>query len=211
MRKLRMIGAIAGLTLMGAAAAHAAPGYTTADVNLRSGPDTDFPAVVVVPEGEPIQIAGCLDDESWCDVIAGRDRGWMFSEYIAYERRGEYVPLPDVGVAALGIPFVRFAARDYWPRYYVGRPWYRDRGRWFDYRVRARAGWHAPPRGPRSPGWWRRDYRTSGGMRAPPEHWRRSERREGRGERREERFDRRDERRHENRRHWRDGRWRDRH
>ncbi len=35
---------------------------------------------------------------------------------------------PTSGAAYFRIPFITFAARDYWDRYYVGRPWYRDRG-----------------------------------------------------------------------------------
>ena len=129
MSKLKLIGAIAGLTLMGTAAAQAAPGFSTANVNMRTGPDVEYPAVDVIPEGDPVDIRGCLRDESWCDVIWAGNRGWVYSEYLAFERRGEYVSLPDVGPAAFSVPIITFAARDYWDRHYVGRPWYRDRDR----------------------------------------------------------------------------------
>ncbi len=196
MRMRRLIGAVAGLTMLGLASAQAAPGFSTADVNIRSGPDTEFPSVGVIPEGDQIEIAGCLRDESWCDVIWAGNRGWVFSEYLAFEQRGSYVSLPDAGPAAFHIPFVTFAARDYWDRYYVGRPWYRDRDRWYAYDVRPRAGWHAPPPGPRHVGWWRQDYRAPAGMGPPPDRWRRTERphdrRDGpdfRDDRRDNRFD----------------------
>lgn len=170
MSKLRLIGAVAGLTFFGlAAAAEAAPGYSTADVNIRTGPDTDFPSVGVIPEGDDVEIAGCLRDESWCDVVWAGNRGWVFSEYLAFEQRGEYVPLPDVGPAVFGIPIVTFVATDYWDRYYRGRPWYRDRDRWISFRARPRPGWRAPPPGRRSPGWWRKDYRAPTGLRPPPD------------------------------------------
>lgn len=203
MSRLRLFGAaILGLAVMGSAA-QAAPGYATANVNMRTGPDVDFPSVDVIPEGDPVDIRGCLRDESWCDVVWAGGRGWVFSEYLAYEQRGEYVALPDVGPAAIGIPFVTFAAADYWDRYYVGRPWYRDRARWYAYKPRPRMGWRAPPPGPRHPGWWRSGYRAYGGMPPPPDRWRRHERREDRRDwrqdrredRREDRRDRRDDRR----------------
>jgi uncharacterized protein YraI len=163
---------------------------------MRTGPDTEFPAVEVVPEGEPVDIRGCLRDESWCDVIWAGNRGWVFSEYLAFEQRGEYVPLPDVGPAAFAIPIVAFSAAEYWDRYYVGRPWYRDRTRWYAYKWRPRPGWRAPPAGPRHAGWWRQGYHVQGGMRPPPQHWRRGERREDRrDDRRDHRNDRRDDRR----------------
>ena len=103
-------------------------------------------------------------------------RGWVYSEYLAFDERGEMVPLPDVGPAYFRIPFVTFVARDYWDRWYVGRPWYRDRDRWYGYRIRPRVGWHAPPPGPRRSGWWRQNYHAPPGMRPPPGRgWRRPE------------------------------------
>ena len=111
------------------------PGFSTANVNIRTGPDIDFPSVGVIPEGEPLSIEGCLRDESWCDVRWDGGRGWVYSEYLAFDDRGEMVPLPDVGAAYFRIPFITFVARDYWDRYYVGRPWYRDRARWYGYTI----------------------------------------------------------------------------
>jgi len=170
MRKLKLVGAVIGAMLMGAAAANAAPGYATTDVNMRSGPDTEYPSVEIIPDGTPVEIAGCLDDESWCDVIAGPNRGWVYSEYLAFDRGGNYVLLPDIGIDALRIPAVRFVAADYWNHYYVGRPWYADHARWTAFKPHQRAGWRAPPRGPRVAGWWRQGYAVPTGMRAPPEH-----------------------------------------
>src|SRR4029078_13526074 len=143
--------------------------FSTANVNIRTGPDIDFPSVGVIPEGEPLSIEGCLRaeswgavrwdagggsrDEPWCYVRGAGGRGWVYSEYLAFDDRGEMVPLPDVGPAYFRIPFVTFVARDYWARYYVGRPWCRDRARWYGYTIRPRVGWHAPPPGPRRAGW----------------------------------------------------------
>jgi uncharacterized protein YraI len=191
MKKLKLIGAIAGLTLFGVSSAGATPGFSTANVNVRTGPDIDFPSVGVIPEGDPVEIAGCLEDESWCDVIWAGDRGWVYSEYLAFEDgSGEFVALPDVGLAAYRIPVITFYAGDYWDRYYRGRPWYRDRARWVDYRWRARPGWHAPPPGPRRRGWWRAGYRAPHGMGPPPDRWhRRHERHERRDEWRDDRRD----------------------
>jgi hypothetical protein len=52
---------------------------------------------------------------------------------------GQTVFLPDVGVAAFGIPIVTFVDADYWHRWYVDRPWYRDHVRWEAFK-RARVG-----------------------------------------------------------------------
>ena len=184
----RLAAVIAAIATLGMASAHADPAFSTADVNMRAGPDMEFPPVAVIPEGEPVYIKGCLPDESWCDVVWEADRGWVYSEYLALDYRGELLPLPDVGLVEFRIPIISFAATDYWGRYYVGRPWYRDRDRWFSYRIRSRQGWHAPPPGPRRPGWWRSGYHAPSGMRAPPDPaWRRPNRHDQRDLRRNKR------------------------
>ncbi|MET3356404.1 UNVERIFIED_ORG: uncharacterized protein YraI, partial [Xanthobacter viscosus] len=175
MRVLRLAGWVAGLAMAGmVSAAEAAPGFSTANVNIRTGPDTEFPSLGVIPEGSPLEIEGCLEDESWCDVIWQDYRGWVYSEYLGSEVQGRTAVLPDWGVAAIGVPVVAFAASQYWNQYYVGRPyyvnqpWYADRYRWEGYAPRPRPGWYAPPPGPRQPGWWRNNYIAPPGMQPPP-------------------------------------------
>lgn len=169
---MRVRGVLAVATLMaalGIAAAHAAePGFATVKVNLRTGPDTDFPSIGTIPEGERLHVEGCLHDKSWCDVRWGQERGWIYGEYVDFDQSGKMVPLPDYGAKYFHVPLVTFAARDYWNRYYVGRPWYADRDRWFAYQWRARPDWHAPPSGQRQPGWWRPGYVPPPGISPPP-------------------------------------------
>lgn len=168
------LAAVAALATFGiTAAAQAEPGYATANVNMRTGPDIDFPSIGVIPDGAPVFIEGCLRDESWCDVRWGPERGWVYSEYLAFDYRGNIVALPDIGLSVFRIPYVTFSARDYWGRYYVGRPWYAERNRWYGYKVRPRPGWRAPPPGQRRAGWWRDGYRAPRGMKAPPQRWNR--------------------------------------
>jgi uncharacterized protein YraI len=218
MRVPRLVAAALAALAVSAVAAQASPGFSTANVNIRTGPDIDFPSVGVIPEGEPLFIEGCLRDESWCDVRWDGGRGWVYSEFLAFDDRGDMVPLPDYGAAYFRIPFVTFVARDYWDRYYVGRPWYRDRDRWYGYRIRPRVGWRAPPPGPRRAGWWREGYRAPAGMGPPPgrgwrrperyerRHDRRDDRRDDRGDRRDDRRDDRGDRRDDRRDGRRDGR-----
>ena len=177
MRKSIGIAAAIAAIGLGIGAAQAAPGYATANVNIRTGPDTEFPSAGVIPEGSSVDVRGCLRDESWCDVRWGSERGWVYSEYLAFDYRGEMTPVPDVGLAGLRLPVVVFRSGDYWRSHYVGRPWYKDRNRWASFKPRPRPGWHAPPNGPRRPGWWRSGYQAPQGMRAPAERWRRPDRR----------------------------------
>ena len=189
MRRLKLIGAVIGVMIGGVAAAQAAPGYATANVNMRAGPDIDFPRVDLIPDGSPVDIRGCLADESWCDVVWGGSRGWVISEYLVFDYRGRYMPLPDIGLAAIRLPAIRFVANDYWGRHYVGRPWYAERTRWYAHKPRPRPGWRAPPPGARKAGWWRTGYKPYAGMKPPAERW------ERRHDRRDDRRDRRDDRR----------------
>jgi uncharacterized protein YraI len=191
-----LITAIAAIATLGVAGAQAEPSYSTANVNMRTGPDTEFPSVGVIPEGEPLYVEGCLQDESWCDVRWADNRGWVYSEYIGFDYHGQTELLPDVGIEAFGIPVIAFVASDYWRRYYVGRPWYHDHARWESFKWHPRVGWRAPPPGPRKAGWWRSGYSAPAGMRPPPDRgWKRPERHDHHDDRGDHRGDRRDDRR----------------
>jgi uncharacterized protein YraI len=50
------------------AVAMAAPSVTTANVNFRSGPGTNFSAIRTIPVGTSIDIGDCDDAGSWCAV-----------------------------------------------------------------------------------------------------------------------------------------------
>lgn len=133
------------------AIAEAAEGFATANVNMRSGPSTAYPAVTMIPVGAPLQINGCLNETPWCDVSFYGGRGWVAGRYIqaTYQSRRIYVDRQYY--RPLGIPTVVFNFDDYWGRYYRGRDFYRDRDRW-----RRGPGWvdRRPDSGwDRSQGW----------------------------------------------------------
>ncbi|HEX8047776.1 SH3 domain-containing protein [Rhizobium sp.] len=136
------------------ALAQAAEGFATANVNMRSGPSTQYPAVTMIPVGAPLEINGCLNETPWCDVSFVGGRGWVAGRYIqaSYQSRRIYVG-PQY-YRPLGIPTITFNVDDYWGRYYRGRDFYRDRDRW-----RRGPGWS--DRRPDS-GWDRRPDRNPG-------------------------------------------------
>ena len=104
-------------------------GYPVTNVNLRAGPGTYYPAILVVPSRAPISILGCLGDYTWCDVIFQDNRGWMRSIYLQGWYRGYYYSLRDYA-PRLGYRVVSFDLGGYWDANYRGRPFYGDRNRW---------------------------------------------------------------------------------
>jgi uncharacterized protein YraI len=141
MRKLLILG-LASLLLAIPIAASAQEGYTTRSVNVRAGPDTSYPAVAVLGGGAPVQVMGCLDDWSWCDVVFGYNRGWVYAPYLNYVYQGVRVPFYTYA-PSFGIPIISFSVGSYWDRYYRGRPWYGRRDYW-----ERREPQHVRPPGP---------------------------------------------------------------
>lgn len=122
-KRLLSVLAVAGAFLLPAAAAEAASGRTTGDVNMRAGPSTKYPRITVLQRGTPVTVHGCLQGRSWCDVSAYRNRGWVSSRYldIFYDRH-VYVPQRPIIIP----PTISFSF-GYWDRHYSDRPWYHDR------------------------------------------------------------------------------------
>jgi uncharacterized protein YraI len=130
---IAVTAAIVALAAAMASPAQAQPprpnGYPVTNVNLRAGPGTYYPPVLVVPSRAPISILGCLGDFTWCDVIFQGNRGWMSSIYLQGWHRGYYYALRDYA-PRLGYRVVSFDIGPYWDANYRGRPFYGDRGRW---------------------------------------------------------------------------------
>ena len=82
--------ALAALALPVVALAQQA--YTNRLVNVREGPDIQYPVVGTLPAGTSVYIEGCLEGWTWCDVQFGPDRGWIYAPYLDYVYGNSYVP-----------------------------------------------------------------------------------------------------------------------
>lgn len=105
--------------------------YTTQAVNVRAGPDREYPQVAWLPGGAPVTVAGCIDGYRWCDVVAGPNRGWVYAKFLSYPYQNRPVPIINGG-AILGLPLITFSIGPYWDNYYRGRPWYGNRHYWYN-------------------------------------------------------------------------------
>jgi uncharacterized protein YraI len=102
---------------------------TSEPASVFAGPDSSYPEVAQLDADVPIQVMGCLDDWSWCDVAFEGNRGWLYSPDITYQYQGGYVPLYSYA-PGLGVAVVSFSLDSYWGSHYHDRPWYAQRDEW---------------------------------------------------------------------------------
>ncbi len=126
MMKKTLAAAVALGAFVVTAPASAVPGYATGRLEVRAGPDHDYPTVGFARPGSRIEINGCLRDWSWCDVTTRSDRGWVRGREIQAEYRGRRVAYGS----PWHTPVVSFTFGSYWDNHYRNRPFYRERVRW---------------------------------------------------------------------------------
>jgi uncharacterized protein YraI len=118
-----------GFGFVVSATSQAQTAFTIRTVNMRAGPSRDYPVVDQLQPGEAVEINGCLDDWTWCDVSVGDDRGWVYARSLESAYQNRRVVIYGNGLM-FGFPIVRFSVGPYWDTYYRGRPWYSRRSYW---------------------------------------------------------------------------------
>lgn len=98
-------GSVLAMVFM-AGPAFAASGYSTAHLNLRSGPGTQYPVVGVMEVNIRSQITGCLADWKWCSVSVAGLSGWASAEYLVVDDGGQIMEIGTAG-AKTGVPVVK--------------------------------------------------------------------------------------------------------
>jgi uncharacterized protein YraI len=145
----RALGLAIALAVGAPFAAYANDGFVVADISLQAGPDTDYPPIENLSAGTEVDIQGCIEGFSWCDVTVGDDRGWVPGSFLEQEYDNQPVYIVDYG-PRIGIPVVSFDIGVYWERHYHNRPFYAQRTEWVNRRIAVRppprpAIAHAPP------------------------------------------------------------------
>ena len=128
MRTMILTTTLASLALPLAPAMAAGPhsGWTVRATSLRAGPDFDYPAVRRIGKNRRVDIYGCLDDWSWCDVAYRSDRGWVAGANLVADYQGRRRGISSY----LGIGVLTFIFGNYWDNNYRSRPFYNERSRW---------------------------------------------------------------------------------
>src|SRR5215469_9105165 len=129
MRPRPFIYSLGALLLTSVGLASAQDAYTSRPMNVRAGPNREYPLVAQLKEGAPLDVHGCLSDWSWCDVSFDDNRGWIYAGGVSFVYQGGRVPLYSYG-PSLGLPIITFSLLTYWDNYYRGRPWYGQRESW---------------------------------------------------------------------------------
>jgi len=125
--RLRLLLALAVVSCIPLAAAQTA--LITTSVNVRAGPDAAFPTVTWLLGGTSVTVVGCLANWRWCDVIAGRDRGWVYARFLAYSFEGSAITIVKGG-PNLGLPAIEFSLGPYWDAHYQGQRWFAQKAQW---------------------------------------------------------------------------------
>ena len=106
--KTKLLGAGAAL-LLSTGAALAVPATAQTDLNVRSGPGTQYPVVGSIQDGETVDVGSCTG--SWCRVSFSGGSGYASRKYLAM---GGGAPGPAVAAA----PYVYDDEPDYGYGYY---------------------------------------------------------------------------------------------
>lgn len=102
------ISQLAALALGGvllASPASAITAYTTAHLNIRTGPSEAYPVVGVMDNNTRVEVTGCLANFTWCHIQIANLNGWASGEYLV-ENADNKIETIGINGSKLGIPIV---------------------------------------------------------------------------------------------------------
>jgi uncharacterized protein YraI len=118
--RIRHLALAAGVLLLSAGAASATPALVTGDLNLRTGPGTQYGILTVLPDGVTVNVRGCA--AGWCRIAWRGGYGFASSHYLDFGGGPIYAAPPPPAYYAPP-PVVRFGFS------WGGRRWHHDRYR----------------------------------------------------------------------------------
>jgi uncharacterized protein YraI len=82
-------------TLAMSTSAFALPGTAMTDLALRAGPGPMHPVIGTINANAVVEIEGCIDTGTWCQVAWNGQRGWAHASYLGHQMQGQTVVLPQ--------------------------------------------------------------------------------------------------------------------
>ncbi|OJF96957.1 MULTISPECIES: DUF1236 domain-containing protein [Rhizobium/Agrobacterium group] len=107
--KLRHMIALSGFALAATTSlAFAQMSVTTVtDLNIQSGPGTEYPTVGLATRGSAGVLDGCIEGSNWCRIDVNGMRGWVFAENLSVDQGGQPMIVEQHRVD-LGVPVVTY-------------------------------------------------------------------------------------------------------
>lgn len=106
MTRISITAAVFSAAMLSAAHAQTI-GTATTDLNIRSGPDPQYPVIGMLRENRRTTVLGCIEGSRWCQVDLRGRTGWAYSQYmvmsgspVAVLQAPEYDVAPRAVVAA---------------------------------------------------------------------------------------------------------------
>jgi uncharacterized protein YraI len=98
MKRTFVSAALASVAMLSVAQAQTI-GTATTDLNVRSGPDPQFPVIGMIRENRRATVVGCIEGSRWCQVDMGGQTGWAYSQYLRLSGDiAATLPAPEVEV-----------------------------------------------------------------------------------------------------------------
>ncbi len=82
-------------------------GTATTDLNVRSGPDPQFPVIGMIRENRRATVLGCIEGSRWCQVDVSGQTGWAYSQYLRLTGDiAATLPAPELEVNVAARPVI---------------------------------------------------------------------------------------------------------
>lgn len=106
MKRTLISAALASAAMLSAAQAQTI-GTATTDLNVRSGPDPQFPVIGQIRENRRATVLGCIEGSRWCQVDVSGQTGWAYSQYLRLTGDiAAVLPAPELEVDVAAGPVI---------------------------------------------------------------------------------------------------------
>jgi uncharacterized protein YraI len=84
---------------------------TMSDIDVHTGPGTQYPTVGTATRGSEAMLDGCVAGSHWCRIDVNGMRGWAYAQSLSVEQNGAPVVVEQHSTD-LGVPVVTYQQTD---------------------------------------------------------------------------------------------------